>query len=112
MHPKEACDECDEVFGLTEDLDKHKEAEHSKIIKFNGGMFMMMMTTDDDEVMKDTVGEKDNHEEQERLEVERLAAVEKKQLAEMVQNIIRETADDIVKNAMTGTILFSLRFDN
>ena len=112
VHPKEACDECDEVFGLTEDLDKHKEAEHSKIIKFNGGMFMMMMTTDDDEVMQDTVGEKDNHEEQERLEVERLAAEEKKHLSEMVQNIIREIADDIVKNAMTGTILFSLRFDN
>ena len=110
-HPKEQCPECDRVFGLTKDLEEHKEKEHSKIMKFNGGMFMMMMAQEED-TMEIDEDDSEDIAEKERLERERQEEERRINLQKMTGSIIKDLADDIVKNAMTGMILFALRFDN
>ena len=111
-HPKENCDECDLVFGRKEELTEHKEKEHAKMIKFNGGMFMMMMADDEVEDEKEDVEHDDDKEERERLEREKKVEEEKRMLSETMRELVCDVADDIVKTAMTGTILFALRFEN
>ena len=112
VHPKEQCDECDLVFGLKKDLDEHKDKDHSKIMKFNGGMFMMMLSQEDDEMEVDEEEDGQDTMEREMMEREELEEERQKQIHETMTNIVRDLADDIVKNAMTGTILFALRIDN
>ena len=110
-HPKEQCSECDRVFGLAKDLDTHKEEEHSKIMKFNGGMFMMMIASEEDnmEVEEEDV---EGNEEKERRVTEIQEEERQRNLKQMMGEIVTDLANDLVKNAMTGTILFALRFDN
>ena len=111
-HPKEKCDQCELVFGRVSELEDHKEAEHPKLMKFNGGMFMMMMAQEDDD--DKVVEEEDNSEEleRERLEEERKLREEKKLLNNLTKEIICDIADEIVKEKMTGMILFAVRFEN
>ena len=110
-HPKEQCPECESVFGLAKDLDEHKEKEHSKIMKFNGGMFMMMMTQDEDDDMDAEEENGEDTEEKERRDRELQEEERQRNLQMFMENIVQDLADDIVKNSMTGTILFALRFD-
>ena len=63
------------------------------------------MELDEEEDGQDTM-------EREMMEREELEEERQKQIHETMTNIVRDLADDIVKNAMTGTILFALRIDN
>jgi len=110
-HPKEQCPECESVFGLTKDLEEHKEKEHSKIVKFNGGMFMMMMAQDEDNNMDVEEEGGEDTEEKERRDRDLQEEERQRSLHTYMGEIVQDLADDIVKNAMTGTILFALRFD-
>jgi len=116
VHPKEYCeeDECDAVFGTLALLDEHKEKVHpnpNKFVSFNGGMFMMMMTVQDEEEEKD----------EEELETEEvvdskdrnieLEEAEKAATYQFFEELVIETAHNVVKTAMTGKILFALRFE-
>jgi len=115
VHPKEYCDEddCDAVFGTVALLDAHKEKIHpnpNKFVSFNGGMFMMMMVQDD----KDEEEEKDDSDVEEVDNSEDLlkeAEAEKAAVYEFLEQLLLETADNIVKTAMTGQILFAVRFN-
>merc|ERR1712098_758348 len=105
-HPKEKCDQCELVFGRVSELEEHKEVEHPKLMKFNGGMFMMMMAQEDED------DQEMEEEERKRIEQERRIREEKQILNDMTKEIVCEVADEIVKNKMTGMILFSVRFEN
>ena len=115
-HPKEYCEEadCDAVFAVKEDLEKHKEKVHpnpNKFINFTGGMFMMM--TVEDEVMEENNDDEEAaREESVRLEMEREEAKEKARVEASIRELLIEIGDDVVKTAMTGTILFALRIEN
>merc|ERR1712142_395128 len=110
-HPKEYCeeDECDAVFSTVALLEEHKEKVHpnpNKFVSFNGGMFMMMMQVDEEEECVD--------EEEELTAVDEDTNVSEEELAETneyMKELVLRLADDVVKDKMTGTILFSLRFD-
>jgi len=115
VHPKEYCeeDECDAVFGTVALLDEHKEKVHpnpNKFVSFNGGMFMMMMVQDEEE-------EKDEEElETEEVDdsndvIKELEEAEKAATYQFFEELVIETAHNVVKTAMTGKILFALRFN-
>lgn len=112
IHPKEYCDEdeCDAVFNTLALLEEHKEKVHpnpNKFVSFNGGMFMMMMQVDEEEECVD-------EEEEESSAVDDDTNVSEEELAETneyMKELVIGLADDVVKDKMTGTILFSLRFD-
>eukprot|EP00092_Neocalanus_flemingeri_P018357 GFUD01019866.1.p1 GENE.GFUD01019866.1~~GFUD01019866.1.p1 ORF type:complete len:717 (+),score=230.46 GFUD01019866.1:54-2204(+) len=113
-HPKEFCDDCDSVFGTVALLDEHKEKIHpnpNKFVSFNGGMFMMMTIQDensDEEEKEESDTEDTANLEDENKEIEE---AEKAAVYEFLEQLVVETAHDIVKTAMTGKILFSVRFE-
>jgi len=110
-HPKEFCDDCDALFGTRDDLKAHKDVEHPRnIVSFNGGMFMMVQQEEEEEesTVPDEVEEQRLEREREEQEA---AQKEKEELRKFCHTLLTNMADTIVKNAMTGTILFSVRFD-
>lgn len=116
MHPKEYCeeDDCDAVFSTVELLDEHKEKVHpnpNKFVSFNGGMFMMMMTVEENEEEEEQE-ETDEHEDNTDERLKELEEKEKLETYEYLHRLIVETADNVVKTAMTGKILFALRFND
>ena len=56
--------------------------------------------------------EEEGHKVRNALEAKRMEAEEKQKTMEMIQDIVLEVGDEIVKTAMTGTILFAVRFEN
>ena len=117
-HPSEFCDECEAVFGRNSELEEHKEKVHpkpTKFMNFNGGMFMMMMIKDDEDDNIEAEDESDtkdsDSEEKERVEKERVLLQEQEEVRYFLRETLLELADNVVKTAMTGTVLFALRFD-
>merc|ERR1712129_607590 len=118
VHPKEYCDddECDAVFGTLALLDEHKEKVHpnpNKFVSFNGGMFMMMMQVevDEEEVEKEELVNDDVDASERNKEVEEAKKAEEAATYGYSEQLVIDTAHNVVKNAMTGKILFALRFN-
>ena len=116
IHPSEFCDECEAVFGRSSELEEHKEKVHpnpTKFLNFNGGMFMMMIKDDDDELEEedDSNTKESDSEERERVEKESALLREQEEVRYFLRETLLELADDVVKTAMTGTVLFALRVD-
>ena len=113
-HPSEMCEECEAVFGRVSELEDHKVKVHpnpKKFLNFNGGMFMMMIKDDEEDTENETIeAMDDDSEDKEKLEKALLR--EKEELENSIREILVEVADDIVKTAMTGTVLFALRIDH
>ena len=116
IHPSEFCDECEAVFGRNSELEEHKEKVHpkpTKFMNFNGGMFMMMVKDDDDLEEEDESETKESDsEEKERVEKERALLREQEEVWCFLRETLLDLADDVVKKAMTGTVLFALRFES
>lgn len=118
VHPKEYCDddECDAVFGTLALLDEHKEKVHpnpNKFVSFNGGMFMMMMQVevDEEEVEKEELVNDDVDASERNKEIEEAKKAEEAATYDYFEQLVIDTAHNVVKNAMTGKILFALRFN-
>lgn len=116
VHPKEYCeeDECDAVFSTVALLDEHKEKAHpnpNKFVSFNGGMFMMMMQVDEEEEEEEEKEESDEDEDSNNR-IKELEEAERATTYEFFKQLIIDTADNVVKTAMTGKILFALRFND
>jgi len=117
VHPKEYCeeDDCEAVFSTVELLDEHKVKVHpnpNKFLSFNGGMFMMMMQTDEKEEEEEVEEESEDEDDDMKESMKKLEEEEKAVTYEFFQQLIVDTADNVVKTAMTGKILFALRFND
>ena len=113
-HPSEVCEECEAVFGRVSELEDHKVKVHpnpKKFLNFNGGMFMMMIKDDEEDTENETIEAMDDDSE-DREKLEKALLREKEELENSIREILVEVADDIVKTAMTGTVLFALRIDH
>ena len=75
---------------------------------------MMMMIKDDEDDNIEAEDESDtkdsDSEEKERVEKERVLQ-EQEEVRYFLRETLLELADNVVKTAMTGTVLFALRFD-
>jgi len=106
VHPKEYCDEedCEASFKTTEDLLKHKDKQHPKIMKFNGGMFMMMTVEDNEE----SEGEEESEpEDQMELEAESSPA-DDAESSSLEDNISKSNPESEEKRPNSGTFLMRL----
>jgi len=117
VHPKEYCeeDDCEAVFSTVELLDEHKEKVHpnpNKFLSFNGGMFMMMMQADEKEEEEEVEEESGDEDDDTNEIMKKLEEEEKAATHEFFQQLVVDTADNVVKTAMTGKILFALRFND
>ena len=117
VHPKEYCeeDDCEAVFSTVKLLDEHKEKVHpnpNKFLSFNGGMFMMMMQVDEQEEDEEIVEKSEDEDNDTDETIRRQEDAEKAATYEFFHQLVVETADNVVKTAMTGKILFALRFDD
>merc|ERR1719348_2662502 len=74
-------------------------------------MFMMMMTVEENEEEEEQA-ESDEHEDKTDERLKELEEKEKLETYEYLQRLIVETADNVVKTAMTGKIFFALRFND
>jgi len=115
VHPKEYCDEdeCDAVFSTVALLDEHKEKVHpnpNKFVSFNGGMFMMMMQVEEEEEVEEK--EESDTDEDANDRIKEIEEAERANTYDFFKQLIIDTADNVVKTAMTGKILFALRFDD
>ena len=116
LHPSEFCEECEAVFARNSELEEHKEKVHpkpTKFLNFNGGMFMMMIKDEDDDLeeQEESDTKESDSEERDRVEKERALLREQEDVRYFLRETLLQLADDVVKTAMTGTVLFALRFD-
>merc|ERR1712168_71836 len=113
LHP-ESCQEGKAVFARKSQLEDHKANVHpnpKKFTNFNGGMFMMMVSEDEDDLEESICDPMDDDSEAQEVLKKEAAVKEEKELREFLDQIVLDLADDIVKTAMTGTVLFALRID-
>ena len=75
---------------------------------------MMMIKVDDDDLEEEedqSAKKESDSEEKERVEKERALLREQEEVRYFFRETLLELADNVVKTAMTGTVLFALRFD-
>ena len=75
----------------------------------------MMMVKDDDDDLEDedeSETKESDSAEKERVEKERALLREQEEVRCFLRGTLLELADDVVKKAMTGTVLFALRFES
>merc|ERR1719147_81974 len=71
----------------------------------------MMMTVEENEEEEEQA-KSDEHEDNTDERLKELEEKEKLETYEYLQRLVVETADNVVKTAMTGKILFALRFND
>ena len=75
----------------------------------------MMMIKDDEDDLEEEREQSDRREsdseEKERIEKERALLREQEEVRNFLRETLLELSDNVVKTAMTGTVLFALRFD-
>ena len=74
---------------------------------------MMMIKDEDDDLeeQEESDTKESDSEERDRVEKERALLREQEDVRYFLRETLLQLADDVVKTAMTGTVLFALRFD-